>query len=278
MEKVYDRLYELLGDFILLLPKLAVSLVVFLLSLVVAGFFSRAVRRAMERREANTEITLLISKLVRWGTIVLSLIVALQQINFNVTAFLTGLGVVGFTIGFALQDVSKNFVAGVLLLLERPFDIGDAITVKDFSGTVVTVELRATALRTFDGKDVLIPNADVFANPIVNYGRASQRRINLVAGVAYESDLESVRQTALEALASIEGVLQDPAPRVAFDSFGPSSVDFTAYYWVDTQQIGVLDGRDAGIRNLKTFFDRAGIEMPYPTQVVLLEQAPPRSD
>jgi small-conductance mechanosensitive channel len=160
----------------------------------------------------------------------------------------------------------------MLLLLQQPFDIGDAIEVGDFSGTVVVVDLRATELRTFDGKNVLIPNAQVFTSPIVNYGRANRRRVELTAGVAYDSDLEFVRQKALESISAITGVLQDPAPNVVFDNLGPSTVDFTMYYWIDTGQIGLLDAKDAGVRAIKRTFEQVEIEMPYPTQTVLLRQ------
>lgn len=259
-------------DLIRFIPSLVFSLVLFVASLAVAGVFSRTVRGTMKRRQADPELTLLAGQVTRWGTVILGCIVALQQVNFDVTAFLAGMGILGFTIGFAIQDVSKNFVAGTLLLLQQPFEIGDAIEVGDFSGTVVTIDLRATELRTFDGVNVLIPNADVFTSPIVNYSRTNRRRIDLAAGVAYDSDLELVCETAAEAIAAISGVLQDPAPDVVFENLGPSTVDFRVYYWVDTEQIGFLAAKDAGVKAIKTTFEEAGIDMPYPTQTVYVRQ------
>lgn len=270
MNTITETLDQLLARFVLFAPRLMVTLVIFVLALVTAGFVSRQVQRLMKRRNADEEITLLMSRLTRWGVIVFGCVVALQQIDFDLTAFLTGLGVLGFTVGFAIQDVSKNFVAGVLLLLQQPFDIGDAIEVGSYAGTVVTVDLRATELRTFDGKNVLIPNADVYTSAIVHFGRASRRRIDLSAGVAYGSDLEMVKSTAVAAISGVEGVLPDPAPAVVFESFGSSTVDFRLYYWVDTQTIGVFEAKDAGIRLIKRAFEERGIEMPYPIQTVHL--------
>lgn len=270
MNTITETLDQLLARFVLFAPRLMVTLVIFVLALVTAGFVSRQVQRLMKRRNADEEITLLMSRLTRWGVIVFGCVVALQQIDFDLTAFLTGLGVLGFTVGFAIQDVSKNFVAGVLLLLQQPFDIGDAIEVGSYAGTVVTVDLRATELRTFDGKNVLIPNADVYTSAIVHFGRASRRRIDLSAGVAYGSDLEMVKSTAVAAISGVEGVLSDPAPAVVFESFGSSTVDFRLYYWVDTQTIGVFEAKDAGIRLIKRAFEERGIEMPYPIQTVHL--------
>lgn len=261
-----------LADFVRFMPKLLFSLVVFVASLTAAGLLGRVASKAIERRGADPELTLLTGQVTRWGTVVVGSIVALQQVNFDVTAFLAGMGILGFTIGFAIQDVSKNFVAGTLLLLQQPFDIGDAIEVGDFSGTVVTIDLRATELRTFDGVNVLIPNADVFTSPIVNYSRTNRRRIEVAAGVAYDSDLELVRKTATEAIAAIPGVLEEPALDVVFENLGPSTVDFRVYYWVDMEQIGFLAAKDAGVKAIKTTFEEAGIDMPYPTQTVYVRQ------
>jgi small conductance mechanosensitive channel len=265
-------LQDLLARLMLFIPKLMVSLVVFVLTLAAAAFLSRLVRRTLEKRDASPELTLLIYKVARWTTIVLGCVVALQQVDFDVTAFLAGLGFLGFTLGFAIQDVSKNFVAGLLILLQQPFNIGDAIRVGDFSGNVTTIDLRATELRTSSGKRTLIPNADVFASPIVNYGRVSQRLLELSAGVSYDSDLDFVRETALKAIAGIDGVHQDPAPSLVFNNLGPFSVDFTVYFWIDRAQTSVPQALDAGVRVIKTAFEEANIEMPFPTQVVHLQQ------
>ena len=272
MDNVPEVLQDLLTRLMLFLPKLMVSLLVFAATLIVAGLLGRAVRRAMERRKANAELTLLMSKLTRWIVIILGCIVALQQVDFDVTAFLTGLGVLGFTIGFALQAISQNFVAGVLLLLQQPFDVGDVIQVGEFVGTVITVDLRTTELRAADGKTILIPNADVLTSAVVKYNDGSLRCIEVLAGVSYDSDLDFARQTAVNAIGGIAGVLQDPAPAVVFNNLGPSTVDFAVYYWVDTVRIGPGEATDAGVRAIKTAFEQANIEMPYPTQTVYLRQ------
>jgi small conductance mechanosensitive channel len=262
----------MLLNFVDFLPRLIVALIVFIVGLYLAGIFARMVRRGLERRKTDPELTLLASKVTRWAVIVLGTLAALQQVDFNITAFLTGLGIVGFTIGFALQDVSKNFVAGLLILIQQPFDIGDAIKVTDYAGTVIAIDLRATELHTFDGQVVFIPNAEVFTNPITNYTKASKRRVNLSAGVAYESDLEEVTQTALEAVSSIPGLLQDPAPTLHFQGFGGTTIDLTLFYWIDTNQTDPFTAKDLGLKEIKVAFERAGIEMPYPTQRVYLQQ------
>jgi small conductance mechanosensitive channel len=152
--------------------------------------------------------------------------------------------------------------------LQQPFDIGDTVEVAGFGGTVMTIDLRATLLRTFDGRHLLVPNADVFTNAIINYSQTPRRRIQLTAGVAYESDLDAVEATALATIADIEGVLEEPAPAIVFDNFGESSVDFSLYYWVDANLPGVWGGTNAGVKAIKQAFEVANIEIPYPIRVV----------
>lgn len=254
------------------LPKIIAALVVFILTLLVAGLVARAAQRAMKRQGAEEQITILLGKLIRWGIIILGTALALEQVDFDLTAFLAGLGIVGFTVGFAIQDVSKNFVAGLLLLLQQPFDLGDTIKVGEFTGEVQLVDLRATELRTLDGLFVLIPNADVFTSPITNISRAAVRREAITIGVAYESDLAEVQRIALATIPEVDGFVADPTPRAVFHTLAPSTIDLTVYYWYDTKVTNPLVAKDQGIALLKVAFDQAGIEMPYPTQVVLRPQ------
>jgi small conductance mechanosensitive channel len=268
MEPVTRALQDLLAEIIAFLPNIITSLIIFIATLVVAGFASRFVKRALTQRKTDPEITLLLSQIARWGLLILGTTIALQQINFDLTAFLTGLGILGFTIGFAIQDVSKNFIAGLLLLLEQPFDIGDAIEVGGFSGTVEAVELRATQLKTFDGKHVLIPNSNVFTNPIVNYSRTNQRRVEMNIGIAYNSDLDLVQNTTLSTLEKVNGILEEPAPLVVFNNFAASSIDFTLYFWVDLKETTLLNGTTDVVKHIKTAFEENRIEIPYPIQII----------
>jgi small-conductance mechanosensitive channel len=269
MEDINQTFMTYMVDFMAFLPKLIVSLVIFILGIVIAGLVSRAVRITLQRRGTDPEITILMRMLSRWAIIILAAVVALEQVDFDLTAFLAGIGIIGFTVGFAIQDVSKNFIAGLLLLLQQPFDIGDSIEVGSYSGKVMAVDLRATEMRTFDGRHVLIPNADVYTQAIVNFSRADRRRINFDVGVAYDSDLEVVKQTALEAIQGLDGLLHDPAPKVYYHSLSPSTIDFTIYYWVDISKSDPLVGQDQGVAAIKAAFEKAGIEMPYPIQTVI---------
>jgi small conductance mechanosensitive channel len=198
--------------------------------------------------------------------------IALQTVGFNLTAFLTGLGILGFTVGFALQDVSKNFIAGLLLLLSQPFEIGDAIQVAGYTGVVQNIELRATELKMFDGNQILIPNADVFSNPLTNFSRNKLRRIEIQVGVAYGTDLEKARQVAVDAVRQLPGVLEDPAPLVVFNEFADSTINFSLFYWIDTSQSNFSELSDSGFVSLEKSFAQAGIVLPFPSRTVYLPQ------
>src|SRR6266540_6437639 len=197
-------------------PKLFSALVIFILSLYVARLISNLLRRVLQRRRAPAGVVQLLGQLALWSIVLAGVITALQQF-VDVTAFLTGLGIIGFTVGFALQDIMKNFAAGVILLLQQPFHVGETIGVKGFDGTVLAIDLRSTEMRALDGRVVILPNADVLANPIINYSRANQRRVELSLNLSHASEPSTVRQIVLEAIQRVPGFVADPEPMILFN-------------------------------------------------------------
>lgn len=265
-------LEQLVVDFLTLLPNLIAALVVFAIGIYLASVVRRLVRKALQRRTDNHQPIALLSQLAYWLVVILVAAISLQMVGFNLTAFLAGLGIVGITIGFALQDVSKNFIAGLLMLIQQPFEIGEFIEVSGYAGKVEMIDLRATQVRTVDGKLVLIPNGEVMISPITNFSRADSRRVEINTGVAYESDPERARQTALEAISAVPGILSDPAPDAIFQNFGNTTFDMSIYFWIDTNQTNVLAAKDAGLNEIKQAFEQAEIDMPLPAQTVYLVQ------
>ena len=193
-----------------------------------------------------------------------------MQRFFDVTAFLAGLGILGFTVGFALQDVMKNFAAGVILLIQQPFHIDEYIGVTGFDGQVLTIDLRATEMRALDGRIVSIPNADILANPIINYTRANRRRIELPVGVGYSTDTDHARKVVLEALQQVPGFMAEPAPVVAFSNFGDSALQLDTYFWIDTAKTNHITAKDDAFSLIKNALDKQGIEIPFPIRTVYM--------
>jgi small conductance mechanosensitive channel len=252
------------------LPNLLAAAAIFVTIWILAGLIRHAMRLAARRRKMDSGVIPLLTNGIYWFLILLGLTSALQQLGIDVLAIVAGLGIAGFMLGFALQDVSKNFISGLLLLVEQPFKIGDSIDVNGFAGTVTAIDLRATELRTFDGRVVLIPNADVFTRPITNITRARTRRVELNIGIPYGSNLEAARQAALQAVAAIPGLVSNPAPNAVFQNFGDAVIDLVLYYWFDTSQSDLPNARDAGLVAVEAALKGIQVDLS-PRQIVLLE-------
>lgn len=257
---------EILARFLAFLPNILAALVIFVATIYLANLISRMLQRYMEKRRADPGWTVLTVLTLRWGIILMGTVATLRQVNFELTGFLAGLGIMGFTIGFALQDISRNIIAGMLLLVQKPFEIGDFVKIEEFTGRVLSVDMRSTELMTPDGNNVLIPNGNVFTMPIVNFSRVSTRRMELTIGVAYDSDLELVRHTTLDAIRSIPDVLNSPAPTLFFHTFNAYSIDFTVRFWIDTRVTEAATALDPAIVAIQQAYVRKNISIPYPIQ------------
>ena len=254
------------ANLLLFLPRIIAAMVLFVIALYMAGLISRIVQRVLEKRRVDPGVTLFAFYVTRLGIAIFGAIWALKQVNFDVTAFLAGLGILGFTLGFALQDISQNLIAGFLLLIQKPFEMSDLIQIDDYTGHVKSIDLRATELVTLDGHNVLIPNAKVFTTPITNYSRQALWRIKLPIGVAYDSDLEKVQRVTLQAIQSLPDVLEDPAPTLFFHTFNDFSIDCTLQYWIDGRIINPFAATHPIIIVIQKAYQREGIEIPYPIQ------------
>lgn len=256
-------------NFIKGIPNLLTALAIFIVSLYLAGVLSRVIKRVLVTRQAPEGVTRLLADVTRVTVIVIGVITALQRF-FDVTAFLAGLGIIGFTVGFALQDVMKNFAAGIILLIQQPFHVDEFIGVAGFDGQVLAIDLRTTEMRALDGRIVSIPNAEVLANPIINYTRANRRRIELSVGVAYNTDTETARRVVLEALENVPGYMAEPAPLIGFSNFGDSALDLTMLFWADMSKTNPIAAKDAAFSLVKKALDRKGIDIPFPIRTVFM--------
>ena len=268
MEKFWPAFVE---NFIKGIPNLLTALVIFIVSLYLARILSNLLRRALQRRRAPAGVVHILAQLTLWSIVVAGTISALQRF-FNVTAFLTGLGILGFTIGFALQDIMKNFASGVILLLQQPFHVGEMIGVKGFDGTVLAIDLRATEMRAADGRVVILPNADVLANPIINYSRANQRRVEFSLNLSHASDPRTVREIVLDAIEHVEGYVETPAPVIVFNNITDHALELNANFWIDVAKNDPLHAKDTVLLNVKSAFHGQGIEIPHPIQAVFSTQ------
>lgn len=249
------------------LPNVLTAILIFVASLYVGKILSRLLVNVLSRRKADPGVTHLLGQIIRWSVIVAGIITAIQRF-FDVTAFLAGLGILGFTIGFALQNIMQNFASGVILLIQQPFNVGDTIDVNGYGGTVLSINLGTTEMRTFDGLIVIIPNADVLSNTITNYTRAKLRRVELPVGVSYGADPAKVRSVILKAIQNIPGLVSEPAPVVVFHTFGGSTIDVSTYFWFDTAKTDPLSAKDAALESIKAALDKNDIPLPFQVTTV----------
>lgn len=241
-------------------PNFLAAVVIFVVALYGARLASSLLRGTLERRGTVNHLVELLAHLVYWTIILVGVITALQRF-FDVTAFLAGLGILGFTVGFALQDVMKNFAAGVILLLQQPFRVGEAISVAGFDGTILAIDLRATEMSTFDGRMVSIPNATVLTNPIINYTRAARRRVDLPLQIPPTADLETTRKVVLNAIEHTPGVLSNPEPSVLVQQVGATAVSLAGTFWVDVTKGDPEAARDVALTHIKADLEERSVPL-----------------
>jgi small conductance mechanosensitive channel len=217
------------------LPNLILIAVILLLTIVVSRRTQGLVRRLSGRTQAPAEIVDLLGRIARFAVLLVGLLLVLDRLNLSgaVLSFVAGLGIAGIVIGFALQDIVKQFAAGVLLLMLRPFRVGDQVKIDDFEGRVVEVQLRATVLKTAGGDEVLIPNADVYSTAIVNMSRYNLRRHTIALSVPPETDLARGRAALIQALSGIPGIAPDPPPSIVATGLDGQAVELELRFWID---------------------------------------------
>lgn len=262
---------ELLQGFLLFVPKLIAALITFIAGILLSGLAARGVRRSVKGRLRDPETLQLISRLTRWSILILGTVIALDQVNFDVTGFMAGLGIAGITIGFALQDIARNFVAGILLLVRQPFDIGNAVKVSDYEGNVLDITTRDTVLKTWDGEMVIIPNIDVFSNPIINYSKLPCRRRTVMIGLGYGEDIDRAKSLFLETMKGVKGVAEEPPPEVLAEEMGSSTLNIAARFWVNQTTHSLFGIHSDVVQAITEAAEEAGIDLPYPIQTVRLE-------
>jgi small conductance mechanosensitive channel len=270
LERVQTSLLDLVSQFIQLLPGIAIALVLVLLTAYATKVTQRIVKKMSRRLVRNRSLQLLAVQITRMGTwavgLVIAAVVAFPDLRLGDLIGLLGLGSVA--IGFAFQDIFKNFLAGILLLVEEPFRLGDQVVMGDYESTVEAIKIRSTQLRTYTGEMVEIPNAIVFTNPVRVRTAFGSRRTDLEIGVDYTTPLPVAQQTFLAVLNRTEGVLSEPAPEVDVVGFGDSSIDFKVRYWTMPQMALVRRIQTQVAIALKAACDEADITIPYPIRTV----------
>jgi small conductance mechanosensitive channel len=268
----WQKLNQIGRDLMLALPNIFFGLVVLALFVLGARTVRSLIGRITRSRSKRESLARLLSRLAYVATLILGILVTATIIlpGFTPASLVSALGVSGIAIGFAFKDIFQNFLAGILLLLTEPFTIGDQIKYKDFEGTVEDIQTRATTIKTYDGRRVIIPNAEIFTNAITVNTAYDKRRLQYDVGIGYGDDIAQARQLILEALREVEGVLADPGPEALVMDLAESSVNIRARWWINPpRQADVLDAQDRVLEAIKNKLSANGIDLPYPTRQIL---------
>ncbi len=264
----------MIEGFIAILPNLVIGIVVFVLFVIAAKWAERGVSRLVRRRrETGNSLDVVMGRLMRWAVIILGLIVVLAIVvpTFEAGDMIAGLGVMSVAVGFAFKDILQNFLAGVLLLIARPFRIGDPIQVGDILGSVEEIQTRATIVKTFDGNRIVVPNAKLYTETVTVLGPYENRRWEIDVGVSYDADLAQAKRLILEAVQGTPDALAEPAPGVWVREFGESSINLKAQWWTKSSASGFAAVENV-VLAVKRALDAAGIEIPFPYQTLTFKQ------
>ncbi len=258
-----DKAYELVSLYGL---RVIGALVIFVVGKRLARFAASLTRRAMERAGTDATLIAFLSNLAYFALFAFVIIAALAQLGVQTTSFIAVLGAAGLAVGLALQGSLSNFAAGVMLILFRPFKVGDYIEGGGAAGTVEEIQIFNTRLTSPDNKSLFIPNGSIIGGNIVNYSAKDTRRVDLVFGCGYEDDVKRVKTLLEEIVTADERILGDPAPTIAVLELADSSVNFAVRPWVKRSDYwGVYFDLQ---ETVKTRFDAEGISIPYPQRDV----------
>jgi small conductance mechanosensitive channel len=247
------------------------AIVIFVVGKWVANLLTKTLRTLMQKQEIDKTLETFVGNLVRMVLMVFVIIAAISALGVQTTSFIAILGATGLAVGLALQGSLSNFASGVLIVLFRPYKVGDWVEAAGISGSVVEVQILTTVLKTGDNKQIIVPNSQIMGDIITNYSANDTRRVDMVVGVSYDDNLDKVRSTIEELVAADDRILSDPECTIAVSELADSSVNFVVRPWVKTADYwGVrFDLTEA----IKKRFDKEGISFPFPQQDIHLYKA-----
>ncbi|NCF23360.1 MAG: mechanosensitive ion channel [Gammaproteobacteria bacterium] len=252
--------------------RIITAIFIFFVGKWVVGLVVKGLLKGMQKSDMDVTLRRFIANLARMLLMLFVIIAAIHQLGIQTASLIALVGAAGLAVGLALQGSLSNFAAGVLIVLFRPYKVGDWIEGGGVSGTVEEVQILTTVLKTGDNKRVIIPNSQIMGTTITNYSANDTRRVDLVVGVSYSDDLDKVRSELKDLVAADDRILDDPAVTIAVSELADSSVNFVLRPWVKTENYwGVyFDLTEA----IKKRFDEVGISIPFPQQDVYLHNVP----
>jgi small conductance mechanosensitive channel len=251
--------------------RITMALAIFIVGRWIIKIVVRFAERMMNKARLDSMLTRFLGNILYMALLLVVIIAALDQLGIQTTSLLAVFGAAGLAIGLALKDSLANFSSGVMLIIFRPFQVGDFIEAAGISGVVEEVRIFSTILRTGDNREIIVPNSHIYSGPITNVSARDTRRIDMVFGIGYDDDIRKAKQLIEAAFAADNRILQDPAPSVSVAELADSSVNLNVRPWVKTADYWAV--RSDLLENVKLAFDENGISIPYPQQDVHMHNA-----
>ena len=276
--KALQRIFD---SFIGALPNLLVAVLVVALTILISNLTRRFVRRVTDRYGRSPNLGIVLGRISQWTVILTGFLLASVIVfpNFSPAELIQLLGISSVAIGFAFRDILENFLSGIILLLTEPFRINDQIVVGDFEGTVEDIQIRATAIRTYDNRRVVIPNAQVFTNPVIVNTAFQRRRIDFEFTIGTSDDVPAAKAAIVHAISGIKGILESPAPDVIVSELGDYGIVLQARWWIASpRKADALDTRDRVLLAIRDTLLSQGIDLPYPTHQILFHDQTEETD
>lgn len=243
-------------------PKVLAAIVTLLIGLWVIGIITRGIGRTMQKRDVDPSLRPFIKTLISVTLKVMLFISVIGMVGIEATSFVAVLGAAGLAIGLALQGTLQNFAGGVIILLLKPFKVGDWVDTGSFSGTVHSIQIFNTYLKTPDNKTIILPNGSLANSSLTNYSTEPKRRVDWTFGVGYGDSTEKTRQTLMDLIKADERIHKDPEPFIAVSALADSSVNFVVRVWVDAADYwGVFFDMNEKVYNK---FNEVGLNIPFP--------------
>jgi len=272
LSKAGETVRKMADEGIAMLPNLAIAIIVFVIFFLLAKLVRIVVRRLFQKIGHNVNVGSVIGRLGEAAMIMLGLLLALPIVvpSFQAGDVVKLLGLGGVAFGFAFKDIFQNFFAGILILLTSPFRVGDQIAVKDFEGTVERIETRATLIKTYDNRRVVIPNSELFNKSVIVNTAFGKRRTSCVVGIGYEDDIDKAKKSILAAIKKIDGVLDDPPPSIVTAKLDAYTVNLNVRWWTESRRSEVVAAQDRVLPAIKHACDDADVSLPSPIREVHL--------
>jgi len=265
---LYEKFQALGVDFGI---KLIAAIAIFLIGRIIARLVTTGIRKFMVSQKVDKILESFVGNLVYWAVMAFVVIAAINQIGVQTTSLIAIMGAAGLAIGLALQGSLANFAAGVLIVLFRPYRVGDWVEAAGVAGSVVKVQILTTILKTGDNKQIVIPNGQIMGSIITNYSANDTRRVDLLIGISYDDDIDKARDTIQQLVDADDRILKDPACLIAVAELADSSVNLAVRPWANTADYWAV--KFELTEAIKKRFDQNDITIPFPQQDVHLIQS-----